>query len=162
MNTQRIILISSCLALTAGICSPSFAQAGKQRAVPSGTKAQAPSQSDIQEYKAQSIKDYVDFPNVPRYTGKFLFLSGFRYPQIKGGEHIGYTLGVNEDSGSVLEWYKTSLGMYAWKVKNTTSTNTVQAVKDGNTIVVTVQPKRALGYRTELAISYQYGNGGSQ
>ncbi len=155
--------MSACLALTSCICSPSFAQqAGKQRAVPSGTRALPPSQADVQEYKAQTIKEYVDFPNVPRYTGKFLFLSGFRYPQIRGGEHIGYTLGVNEDSGSVLDWYKTSLGMYAWKVKNTTSTNTVQAVKDGNTIVVTVQPKRALGYRTELIISYQYGNGGSQ
>lgn len=165
MNIQslNIINLAACLSLVALTILPATAQpAGKQRAVPTGTRAQAPSQADIQEYKAQSIKTVVNFPNVPLYTGKYMFLSGFRYPQIKGGEHIGYSLGVNEDSGSVLDWYKSALGMYGWKVKNTTSTDTVQAVKDGNTIVVTVQSKRALGYRTVLMIGYQYGNGGSQ
>lgn len=110
------------------------------------------------EFKTERLTEQVDFPDVPRYTGKVTFLSGLRYPHDRNGQRVGMTLGVNEPADEVIQWYKDTLKSYRWNVlRDSPESRVVSATKDGNTFSVRIAPTYSPGYKTLIVLSFQYG-----
>lgn len=107
------------------------------------------------QFKADPLTEPVDFPNVPRYPGKAVFLRGFRCPD---EQYVGMTLGVNEAPDQVKQWYEDALKTYSWKVlKNSSGPNQVIAIKEDNTFSMMILPRQVEGVRTVVDLSFYYG-----
>jgi hypothetical protein len=108
------------------------------------------------EYASEILTQPVDIPGVPPFTGRSKFLSGLRYPNDRLGYRIGLTYAATEDENQVLEWYKTSLTAYSWKLLDISpDAKTITAVKDGNTFTVRISPNHVAGYRTVMVLSFK-------
>lgn len=110
------------------------------------------------EYKPERLTQIVDLPNVPRYTGRAVFLSGLRYPRDTSGERIGMSLAVMESEPEILDWYKQALKMYSWRImENGPNERCVSAMQGNNTFTVRISPSRVPGYRTLIVLSFKFG-----
>ncbi len=108
------------------------------------------------EYAYEELSQPVDLPGVPTFTGRSKFLSGLRYPNDRSGYRIGLTYAATEDEGQVIEWYKTALTAYSWKLLDFhPDAKTITAVKEGNTFTVRLSPNRVPGYRTVMVLSFK-------
>lgn len=108
------------------------------------------------EYACENLTQPVDIPGVPMFTGRSKFLSGLRYPNDRSGYRIGMTYAATEDEMQVLEWYKTALTTYSWKLIDfTPDAKVITAVKEGNTFTVRMSPNRVPGYRTVMVLSFK-------
>ena len=106
----------------------------------------------------QAITEPVEFPGVPRYTGRFKMLRGLRYKSAAGGDCYGMTIGVQEEGQQVLDWYKTSLQAYGWTLAKTSPEQPVVAAKQGPcSFTVMISPAREIGFRTVVDLSFASG-----
>jgi hypothetical protein len=67
------------------------------------------------------------------------------------------TYAVAEDEAQVLDWYRSSLATYSWKLlpDMTQDGKTLTAVKEGNTFTVRISPNHIPGYRTVMVLSFK-------
>lgn len=108
------------------------------------------------EYACESLSQPVELPGIPMFTGKAKFLSGLRYPNDHTGYRIGLTYAATEDEGQVMDWYRTALSTYSWKLLDIAQDGkTLTAVKDGNTFTLRMSPNRYPGYRTTMVLSFK-------
>ena len=104
---------------------------------------------------ANTLREAVALPDVPPYTGKLRFLFGSVH-QAKQGPNYVMKFKAKEDSKEVIEWYRSTLQTYKWKL-TASNAQAVQATnKDGNTISVIASDMGAKkdGERTQLEINY--------
>ena len=106
--------------------------------------------------KAERLAQSVDLPNIPRYSGKAVFLEGFRVYD-RCGEQIGMTFEAKETSDQIIQWYRDSLKEYSWNVLKDSEPNVLSALKDGNTFAMRVVETHVPGYRSRLLLSFQHG-----
>lgn len=107
------------------------------------------------------LKQPMDLPDVPRYTGAGTeFAEGLMYPNKPGGAAVSMTYRIKETPDVVIHWYEDALKNYQWKTK--TSGNGAHSIvtgqHGGNNITVTVTPAKSRGFRTECRISYKLSN----
>ncbi len=108
------------------------------------------------EYACEKLSQPQELPGVPMFTGRATFLSGLRYPNDRSGYRIGLTYAAVEDESQVLEWYKTGLTSYSWKlIDSAPDAKSITAVKEGNTFTVHISPNRMPGYRTIMVLSFK-------
>ncbi|HEY9677948.1 MAG TPA: hypothetical protein V6C76_08055 [Drouetiella sp.] len=108
------------------------------------------------DYAVEHLKGPIDIPNVPPFTGRTKFLSGLRYPNDPSGYRLGMTFAAMEEPTQILDWYKTALGNYQWKlVENPQDPNSLTASKGGATFTLSLSPNRVVGYRTVVVVSYK-------
>lgn len=105
------------------------------------------------EFKADRLTQDIDLPSVPPYSGKKIFLSGFRYPNDKTGERVGITYGVMEPESQVVDWYKDALKKYGWDIRNASESNLVAAAKGPKTFSVRITPSNSRDYRSMITLS---------
>jgi hypothetical protein len=156
LKVTRLFRIPFALCLVAAALSSTsavFADTGSKIAPP---RQYRPPSAD-REYASENLTQPVDIPGVPIFTGKSKFLSGLRYPNDRSGYRIGLTYAVAEDETQVLDWYKSSLATYSWKLlpDMTQDGKTLTAVKDGNTFTVRISPNHIPGYRTVMVLSFK-------
>lgn len=108
------------------------------------------------EYACENLSQPVDIPNVPTFTGRTKFLTGLRYPNDRSGYRIGLTFAATEDEGQVMEWYRTALTSYGWKLLDMAPDGkTLTAVREGSTFTVRISPNKQPGYRTVVVLSFK-------
>ncbi len=108
------------------------------------------------EYACENLSQPVDIPNVPTFTGRTKFLTGLRYPNDRSGYRIGLTFAAVEDENQIIEWYRTALTGYGWKLLDMTPDGkTLTAVREGSTFTVRISPNKQPGYRTVVVLSFK-------
>ncbi|MBX3072946.1 hypothetical protein KF913_03455 [Candidatus Obscuribacterales bacterium] len=104
------------------------------------------------------LKQPMDLPDLPRYTGAgTLFTEGLLYPNKPGGAAVTMTYRAKEAPDVVLGWYEDALKSYQWKVKTTGSgaLSTITGQHGSNNVTVNVSPCKDKTYRTDLRISFK-------
>lgn len=150
VRTARVL----CLALMASTASAAIADTNSN-AKTSAPRVFRPVTAD-REYACENLTQPVEIPGVPMFTGKAKFLSGLRYPNDRSGYRIGLTYAATEDEGQVMDWYRSALGTYSWKLLPfAPDGKTLTAVKDGNTFTVRISPNKIPGYRTVMVLSFK-------
>jgi hypothetical protein len=106
------------------------------------------------QYDFQEVKSYQALPDVPTFTGHTEFKRGLIYPHQKGFTCIQYKMDAKEDQQTVLRWYQEALKMYKWQVSSNTTSNVIQANKQGNIIAITLVRSGKPGFGTDIDICY--------
>jgi len=107
----------------------------------------------------QLLKQPMDLPDVPRYSGAGAqFIEGLMYPNKPGGAAISLTYRVKEAPDAVLGWYQDALANYQWKMGQSKDPNMLKGSHGRNGVTVTVTPTKQKGFRTDLRISYKISN----
>ena len=101
------------------------------------------------------VKQPMNLPDLPKYSGKAFFEGGLMYPNKPGGSAISLRYKVKEAPDTVLEWYRDTLKSNQWQVMQTKNQASVRAVRGKNGVVVNVTPSKAPGYQSNLKISYK-------
>ena len=135
MKLQHAIMIAAML--SAPFVAPACAQSQQELAQPSARKtAQPAAQAQMQvingkrRYLAQRaesggtgegawqlLKQPMDLPDLPRYTGAGTqFVEGLMYPNKPGGAAITMIYHAKEVPDVVRDWYGDALASYQWKV----------------------------------------------
>ncbi len=135
------------------LCPPAVAQ---HRANSSSQfLAQAVDRGGVGTGAWELLRQPMNLPNLPMYTGKAHFIKGLMYPNKPGGAAIELHYVVTEDPQSVMSWYSGALDSYQWKSKKAHNECLIRATRGDNGVVVKVTPTRKKGYRSELQISYK-------
>ncbi|HMO23315.1 MAG TPA: hypothetical protein PKD05_14435 [Candidatus Melainabacteria bacterium] len=103
----------------------------------------------------QLVKQPMELPDLPQYSGKATFTHGLMYPNKPGGPAINLMFKVKDHPDAVMQWYRDTLKANSWKVIPDKNQNAVRATKGKNGVVVNVGASKAPGYFTELKISYK-------
>ncbi len=105
----------------------------------------------------QLMKQPLDLPNLPQYTGAgAVFVEGLMYPNKPGGAAFSMTFRAKEAPDVVLDWYQEALANYKWKITPTKKgSNTIDALNGSNGVTVKVTPTKAKGFRTDYKISFK-------
>lgn len=149
-----VLLSSISLLITLVAVKPTHAQQPSpgQTRLPRYPHRDRPPAADS-EFKADRLTQDIDLPSVPPYSGKKIFLSGFRYPNDKTGERVGITYGVMEPESQVTDWYKDALKKYGWDIRNASESNLVAAAKGAKTFSVRITPSNSKDYRSMITLS---------
>lgn len=107
------------------------------------------------------LKEKVDLPDLPEYTGKSKFLHGLSYQTFtnakEGPAYVMY-FSARESELQVRDWWLSSMRTYHWNI-NYTSKDVVQGTsKSGNTCIVQISGKAAGGApedQSSFCIRYQ-------
>jgi len=105
--------------------------------------------------EATNLREAVQLPDVPEFTGKLRFILGSVH-QAKTGPNYLMKFHTKEDAKTVIDWYRNTLQMYKWKIMSSDHMTVQASNKDGSTIFVLANelgaPKN--GERTQLEINY--------
>jgi hypothetical protein len=123
------LLIASALLL-------SFLAAGQQMSnaqnTPSVYRTKPYQIGQEETHKLDQLKDKVDLPDLPSFTGKAKFVTGTVEQSAKGGPRYSMTFEAEEPQNQVIDWYDNVFRMYKWAniQKATTSVSAVH--KEGH------------------------------
>ncbi|MBX9692168.1 MAG: hypothetical protein K2Z81_07280 [Cyanobacteria bacterium] len=154
---NRILII---LSLVLTVCPPVSAQ-GKDDSMRDIRSANANYLSSAVERGGvgtgawQLLRQPMNLPNLPAYSGKAQFVKGLMYPNKPGGPAINLQYNVSEDPGTVISWYSDALDSYQWHSKKNQNQTLIRATRGDNGVVVRVTPSNKKGFRSELQISYK-------
>jgi hypothetical protein len=120
--------------------------------------AQASDRGGTGEGAWQVLREPVQLPDFPAYSGKATFNGGLMYPNKRGGPAIGLRYSAREDPESILGWYEDALKSYKWAVNRQRGVvpGSVTATKGGSSCVVQAAPSRKPGFGTELYINFKW------
>lgn len=150
ISTARIL----CLAALASSASAAIADTNSNAKI-SPPRVFRPVTAD-KEYACENLTQPVDIPGVPTFTGRTKFLSGLRYPNDRSGYRIGLTFAATEEEAQVMDWYRTALTTYGWKLLDYSKDGkTLTAVKEGSTFTARVSPNKQPGFRTVMVLSFK-------
>jgi hypothetical protein len=67
------------------------------------------------DWPIEPMKEKVDLPNLPEFTGHAKFTMGTMHPTDKGPSYVMH-FAAKEDHKLILDWYKNTLHMYGWRI----------------------------------------------
>ncbi len=67
------------------------------------------------DWAIEPLKEKVDLPNLPNFTGHAKFGFGTMHPSDRGPSYVMHFF-AKEDHKLILDWYKNTLNMYGWKI----------------------------------------------
>ncbi|MCC7528003.1 MAG: hypothetical protein IT342_05735 [Candidatus Melainabacteria bacterium] len=67
-----------------------------------------------ENHKLDQLRDKVDLPDLPSYTGKAKFVSGTVEQGAKGGPRYSMVFESEEPQSQVIDWYDNVFRMYKW------------------------------------------------
>ena len=67
-----------------------------------------------ENHKLDQLRDKVDLPDLPTYTGKAKFVSGTVEQGAKGGPRYSMVFEAEEPQNQVVDWYDNVFRMYKW------------------------------------------------
>lgn len=109
-------LTLSLLTVGIGINTSVLAQTPTQKNAPKPTKRVSGIQyNQPNDWVIEPLKDKVDLPNLPSFTGHAKFVTGSIHPSDKGSSYVQVFV-AKEDRKLVFDWYKNTLSMYKWKI----------------------------------------------
>lgn len=115
--------------------------------------------SHPQTHNVERLKDKVDLPDLPAYTGRAKFKGGFIEAAAKGGPRYEMTFEAQEPRSQVIDWYANVLRMYNWKTLNRSEGSIVGQHKNGHLCTVTAHRYvRKTGETCEFSVLFQVAN----
>lgn len=103
-----------------------------QQQKPSAYRSTPYQLAPAENHKLEPLRDKVDLPDLPTFTGKARFMSGNVEQGAKGGPRYSMIFEAEEPQSQVVEWYDNVFRMYKWK-NIQKSTSSVSAMhKDGH------------------------------
>lgn len=162
VNRKRVCCAaSSCIvALLVCLAWPAGGRADEAGSAPSSALllAQAADRGGTGEGAWQVLREPVQLPDFPAYSGKATFNGGLMYPNKQGGPAIGLRYSAREDPESILGWYEEALKSYKWAVNRQRGVvpGSVTATKGGSSCVVQASPSRKPGFATDLYINFKW------
>ncbi len=107
-------------------------------------------------HKLDMLKDKVDLPDLPAYTGKARFVTGSVENSSKGGPKYSFCFEADEKKDQILEWYENVFRMYKWPKVTKTESSIEAKHKDGH--YATVMTSTLVGkdgkHRTSFTVHY--------
>lgn len=85
-----------------------------------------------ENHKLEQLRDKVDLPDLPSYTGKSKFVSGSVEQSAKGGPRYSMVFEAEEPQSQVIEWYDNVFRMYKWKDIQKSTSSVSAAHKEGH------------------------------
>ncbi|HEY9733204.1 MAG TPA: hypothetical protein V6C89_14900 [Drouetiella sp.] len=153
-TTRLLVIAASALCACAATASEALADTNSN-AKGAQPRVFRPVTAD-REYACETLTQPVDIPNVPTFTGRTKFITGLRYPNDRSGYRIGLTFAAVEEESQIVEWYRTALTGYGWKLLDIAPDGkTLTAVRDGATFTVRISPNKQPGFRTVVVLSFK-------
>lgn len=110
------------------------------------------------DFQIDPLKDKVELPNLPEFTGHAKFIMGTMHPTDKGPSYVQH-FAAKEDHKLVLDWYKNTLNMYGWKITFADNQVVTAEMKGANCAVsVNDCTGRKDGMNSEIEIDYSQRN----
>ncbi len=150
--------------LFASILLLSTMAAGQQMSSAQNTPSayrQRPYQLNPEEnHKLEQLRDKVDLPDLPAYTGKAKFVMGNVEQSAKGGPRYSMVFEAEEPQSQVIEWYDNVFRMYKWKNIDRATSSVSATHKDGHFASIStdsiVKPgASAAKIRSSFTVRYQ-------
>lgn len=142
-----------------GVCSSPCAgqsQAFTQQQAAQSLRGNAPSGKQVKDADETILKEPIDLPDLPKFTGKYHFESGkIRQTAVGQGSLMEFT--VQDETEKVFDWYKTVLQMNQWKITNN-SPEILTATKDKSHCTIGVYRSHDKRWATRLIINYFIGS----
>ncbi|MBC7996726.1 MAG: hypothetical protein IAF58_02215 [Leptolyngbya sp.] len=85
-----------------------------------------------ENHSSTQLKDKVDLPDLPSYTGKAKFTNGYVESDAKGGPRYSMSFSAQEPEGQILDWYENVFRMYKWKNIKRDEIHVAATHKDGH------------------------------
>lgn len=85
-----------------------------------------------EDHTLTQLKDKVDLPDLPAYTGKSRFTNGYVESDAKGGPRYSMIFTAAEPEGQILDWYENVFRMYKWKGIKRDASSVSGSHKDGH------------------------------
>jgi len=102
----------------------------------------------------QQLKQPLELPNLPTYSGKARFMRGYTQTTEAGYTTYQMNFLAKEDMGQVKNWYQNTFNIYQWKMQHAGQQNLVAKHDDGHICTIVVNPTVEPGYHTQLNIYY--------
>lgn len=107
-----------------------------------------------QEYKANELREQVELPALPRYTGRQQFVSGEIYPNIKGGPSYIMHFAAQEPAVTVRDWYLAALPAQGWKIFKSNQTGVYANHPEGHNCYVTFLDRATKNEKCRYSINF--------
>jgi hypothetical protein len=149
----RQIKMSACLfCLTV---SPALCQSGSSPVNWGLNNNQIRSSALINNFsKPQALKDQPELPQLPEYSGKYKFQTGFVRSNPEGWTVYSLSLLTQENASEVMTWYQNTFNMYQWKNLRLTPVSVSAEQKNGDTCFITVNAIKEPLYRSKLKVCF--------
>ncbi|MBX9951387.1 MAG: hypothetical protein K2Y39_19620 [Candidatus Obscuribacterales bacterium] len=109
----------------------SFLSVGETLAQNNSSRQSKPASTN-EEHQVERLREKVDLPDLPAYTGKAKFVSGSVEQSSKGGPRYAMVFEAQEPEGQVLDWYEGVFRMYKWGRISRTGSSIAASHKDGH------------------------------
>lgn len=112
-----------------------------------------------ENHKLENLKDKVDLPDLPAYTGKSKFISGSVEQGSKGGPRYQMVFETEEPQNQVIDWYENVFRMYKWTDIQKSHSSISATHKDGHFASIAtdalINPGVPSRSRSSFTIQYQ-------
>lgn len=88
--------------------------------------------SPAENHKLDQLKDKVDLPDMPAYTGKAKFVTGTVEQSAKGGPRYSMVFEAEEPQSQVIDWYDNVFRMYKWTGIQKSTSSVSASHKEGH------------------------------
>jgi hypothetical protein len=85
-----------------------------------------------ENHKLDQLRDKVDLPDLPMYTGKAKFVSGTVEQGAKGGPRYSMVFEAEEPQSQVIDWYDNVFRMYKWNGIQKSTSSVSASHKEGH------------------------------
>lgn len=93
--------------------------------------------------------------NIPAYTGKSKFLSGYVIPNPSVGDAYFVIFATRETESQVKTWYRSALASTGWTLGSTPATaRVISAIKSGNRCSISVNQGRTAEQGAVVSLTY--------
>lgn len=123
---------------------------------PAGYRKQAYPLNAEEGHKVDALKEKVDLPDLPAYSGKSKFVGGYVEAGAKGGTRYDMTFEAEESESQILDWYDNVFRMYKWKKIDRAQTSVSASHKEGHYATVSTNSVLLKDGKTRCRISLHY------
>lgn len=110
-------------------------------------------------HKLDQLRDKVDLPDLPPFTGKAKFVTGTVEQGAKGGPRYQMVFEAEEPQSQVIEWYDNVFRMYKWSNIQKSTSSVTATHKDGHYAAIStdsvVKPGTNSRAHSSFTVHYQ-------
>ncbi len=110
----------------------------------------------VENHQIEVLKDKVDLPDLPAYSGKSKFVRGYVEAAAKGGTRYDLTFEAEESQSQILDWYDNVFRMYKWTQIERRDSSVSALHKEGHYAVISTNPIRTKEGKAKCYISLHY------
>jgi len=110
----------------------------------------------VENHQIDVLKNTIDLPDLPSYSGKSKFVRGYVEAGAKGETRYDMTLEAEESDSQILDWYSNVFRMYKWNQIDRKETSVSALHKDGHYATISTNPTRTKDGKARCFISLHY------